>query len=470
MYHKQLDDYFQQHQEELVDAVTRLCRIPSFREEPQPGKPYGEGPAAALAEALRLSEELGFSAINYENYVGAIDLNDKPAQLNILAHLDVVPAGDEWTVTEPFTPKIVGTRLYGRGTADDKGPAVCALMAMKAVKDLNIPLSYNCRLILGCDEECGSSDIKYYFSKEPEAPMTFSPDADFPVINTEKATLHSPFAAEFLESQTLPRVLSIDCGVKVNVVPGSAHAVAEGISFEETSEYAEIVSRQTGVTFNITEEFGKIHISAKGISGHASLPHTANNALTALLKLLSDMPFASCAGFDRIQAVSRLFPHGDWAGRAAGVDMEDFSGSLTISLNMFHYTPSALDGVYDCRAPLCATNENLRDVLKAGFSGAGIEMENHSVNPGHHVAEDSVFIKTLLKCYEQYSGKKGSCVAIGGGTYVHHLKNGVAFGCADPEVDNHMHGADEFAEIPQLIMSAKIFAQAIIDLCGRKDS
>jgi len=339
-------------------------------------------------------------------------------------------------------------------------------MAMKAVKDLKIPLSHNCRLILGCDEECGSSDIRYYFSKEPEAPMTFSPDADFPVINTEKATLHSPFSAEFPESRTLPRILSVDCGVKVNVVPGSARAVAEGISFEETSEYAGAITRRTGVAFEIKEDNGKICISAKGVSGHASLPHTANNALTALLELLSSMPFAPCEGFNKLQAVSKLFPHGDWSGKSAGIDMEDFSGPLTISFNIFHYTPQNLNGVYDCRAPLCATNENLRDVLITGFAKAGIVMEDLPLNPGHHVPEDSAFIRTLLKCYERYSGRKGNCVAIGGGTYVHHLKNGVAFGCADAGTDNHMHGADEFAEIPQLIMSAKIFAQAIIDLCG----
>ena len=45
------------------------------------------------------------------------------------------------------------------------------------------------------------------------------------------------------------------------------------------------------------------------------------------------------------------------------------------------------------------------------------------------------------------------------------LQNGVAFGCADLDVDNHMHGADEFAVIDQLILSAKIFAQVIIDIC-----
>jgi len=465
MYQQQLDSYFRQHQDELISSIVRLCQIPSFREDPLPGKPYGEGPAAALAEALKLAEELGFPTRNYENYVGTADLGGGPAQLDILAHLDVVPPGEGWTVTEPFEPKIIDGRIYGRGTADDKGPAVCALMAMKAVKDLNIPLSRRCRLILGCDEECGSSDIHYYYQKEREAPMTFSPDADFPVINTEKASLHSPFFAKFPETETLPRILSVDCGVKVNVIPGTAEAVVERLSLEEASEYADAVARRTGVSFRIAVEGDKTRITAKGIPGHAAFPRAANNALTALLELLASMPFAHCPGFDRVQAVSAMFPHGDWAGKAAGIAMEDFSGPLTISLNMFRYTPTSLEGVYDCRASLCATDENLRNVLMDRFSQAGIEMKDEPINPGHHVPEDSPFIKTLLKCYEQYSGKPGACMAIGGGTYVHHLKNGVAFGCADPEVDNHMHGADEFAVISQLVMSAKIFAQAIIELC-----
>ncbi len=46
----------------------------------------------------------------------------------------LVPAGEGWTVTEPFEPVIKDGKLYGRGTADDKGPAVTALYAMRAVK------------------------------------------------------------------------------------------------------------------------------------------------------------------------------------------------------------------------------------------------------------------------------------------------------------------------------------------------
>ncbi len=59
-------------------------------------------------------------------------------------------------------------------TRDQQWLSLC----MRAVKELGIPLKKNVRLILGTDEECGSSDIRHYYSIEKEAPMTFSPDAD----------------------------------------------------------------------------------------------------------------------------------------------------------------------------------------------------------------------------------------------------------------------------------------------------
>jgi len=79
---------------------------------------------------------------------------------------------------------------------------------------------------------------------------------------------------------------------------------------------------------------------------------------------------------------------------------------------------------------------------------------------------NSEFVKTLLSAYESYTGRKGECVSMGGGTYVHELKNGVAFGASMPGTDNRMHGADEYAVIEELIVSAKIFAQVIVDLCS----
>lgn len=466
MYRKQIEEYFNLHKDAMLEDICKVIRIKSDRQEPKEGMPFGEGVVKALEETLKMAEAMGFNTKNYENYVGTIDFSDKEKALDILAHLDVVPAGDEWTVTEPYEPIIKDGKLYGRGAADDKGPAIVALYAMKAIKELNIPLNKNVRLILGTDEECGSSDIKHYYSVEEEAPMTFSPDADFPVINVEKGSLKGNFDATYNECNELPRVISVNSGVKVNVIPDKAKAAIEGFSKEEVEKYCLETTEKTGVKFVVTEEGNICVINANGVGGHAAYPTGGNNALTAILELLASMPFACGDGFDKLKAINKMFPHGDYYGKGIGVKMcDEVSGDLTLSFNIFEYTTTTLKGTFDCRSPLCANNENLRDVVINNLKEHGIILEPCHVADGHYVDEKSDFIQTLLKCYEMYSGKKGECIAIGGGTYVHHLKNGVAFGCTMPGTDNNMHGNDEFAVVEELMLSAKIFTQAIIDLC-----
>jgi len=293
MYKNQIEEYFHNHKDEMLNDICDLIRIRSDRSEAKEDMPFGEGPAKALKAALELAEGMGFNTTNYDNYVGAIDFNDKEKQLDILAHLDVVPVSDDWTVTKPFEPIMKDGKLYGRGSADDKGPALAALYALKAVKDLNIPLSKNVRLILGTDEECGSSDIAYYYKKEKEAPMTFSPDADFPVINIEKGGLHSPFESKFEEDNNLPRVVSMTSGVKVNVVPDTAIAVVEGFSEEEINKYCIDAAKSTNLKFTFDKDGESWVIKAKGAGAHASTPENGNNALTGMLQLLTSMPCAN---------------------------------------------------------------------------------------------------------------------------------------------------------------------------------
>ena len=69
MYEEKINAYFDapERRAELVEAISRLVRIRSVREEPLPGMPFGPGPAAALAEGLKLAEELGFATRNYDN-------------------------------------------------------------------------------------------------------------------------------------------------------------------------------------------------------------------------------------------------------------------------------------------------------------------------------------------------------------------------------------------------------------------
>lgn len=466
MYRKLIEKYFYENRDNLINDISALIKIKSDRQEAKPGKPFGEGPAEVLSTALEIASKMGFKTKNYDNYVGTVDLNNHEKQLDILAHLDVVPAGNGWSVTEPFEPLVKDGKIFGRGTIDDKGPAMAALYAMKAVKDLKIPLKKNTRLILGTDEECGSSDIRYYYNVEEEAPMTFSPDASFPVINIEKGGLQGRFESKFDKSENIPRIISLKSGVKSNVIPGEAEAVIEGMDLKKFKTYCDSMNKKTGIIFNLSTEDNLTTVKVTGFTAHASEPAKGKNALTALLEVLSGYPFPEDPGIAKLHALNKTFPHGDWLGKSAGVAMKDeLSGDLTISLNVLEFDTGSLSGIFDCRAPLCATNENLRDVLKNKLSEQGIILENKDIYPPHYVSEESPFVQTLLKCYELYTGKKGHGIAIGGGTYVHRSKNGVGFGCVIPGTDNNMHGADEFVVIDEILLSAKIFTQAIIELC-----
>ena len=126
-YREIIESYIDSHKEEMLNDIKALCRINSEKMPYREGMPYGEGVCAALGMALTMAEGYGFSVRNYDNYVGTADLNDKEPGLDILAHLDVVPAGEGWQVTAPFEPLEKDGKLYGRGTADDKGAGVAAL-------------------------------------------------------------------------------------------------------------------------------------------------------------------------------------------------------------------------------------------------------------------------------------------------------------------------------------------------------
>lgn len=464
---EKIQSYIDAHEAEMLGDAKTLIAINSEKMEAKPGMPFGEGTVQALQAAEEILTRCGFATKNYENYVLTADMGTGPACLDILAHLDVVPAGEGWTVTEPFVPVVKDGMLYGRGSSDDKGPAIAALYAMRAVKELGIPLTGNCRLILGTDEECGSGDIRYYYEREKQAPMTFSPDADFPLIHIEKGGLHLQLTARAeAETESEPRLLQIQAGTKINVVPGKAKASVAGLSLGTVASAAEKVNEATGVAFELSEQEEEIHILSIGTSAHAASPQAGNNALTALLALLSELPFASQAVRGCLKNLCVLFPHGDYHGKALGVNHEDAeSGKLTLSLNLFSYDGKEFSGAFDCRAPLCANDANTADVIRGKLTAAGFAASDNRMYAPHYVPADSPFVQTLLSCYEEVTGRKEKPLAIGGGTYVHHIENGVAFGCADIHMDNHMHGADEFMSVEQMKKSAVIFALAIARLC-----
>lgn len=453
---------------ELVGAIARLVNVKSVKGDPEPGKPFGPGPAAALDEALALCRELGFSTSDYDHYVGLADLNDKETRLHILGHLDVVGEGSGWD-TDPYTCVEKDGMLYGRGVSDDKGPVVCALLAMKAVRDLGLPLSANVRCILGTDEESGSADIAYYYAREPYAPMAFTPDADFPLIHIEKGHYHPDFGAQWESSDAKPRVAALTGGFRTNVVPPEAEAMVLGLYAHDVELVCDQVAARTGAVFTVSGSASGCHIHCAGKNAHAASPDGGINAIAALLEVLAALPLAGCAGTDAIRSMHELFPFGDNRGRALGIAQSDAeSGELTLNLAVMTLTETGFSAKFDVRFPLCANEDNCKRACEASFAAHGIAVTGApDMTTVHCVSADSPLVRTLLACYETYTGEPNAQpIAIGGGTYVHDIPGGVAFGCQFPGFDPKMHAANEQARIDQLLLSCKIFTQAIAELCG----
>ncbi len=79
--------------------------------------------------------------------------------VTIYNHLDVVPASKEtepWR-TEPFTFTKQGDTYFGRGTTDDKGPALSALFGARAALDAGVPV--NIKVLWELEEEVGSPNF-----------------------------------------------------------------------------------------------------------------------------------------------------------------------------------------------------------------------------------------------------------------------------------------------------------------------
>lgn len=430
--------YLEEHKDEMIDFLRELVAISSVQGEAEPGYPFGREPARALEVMLEKCRSSGFVVENVENYAGSADINDLSPTLAILTHLDVVPVGSGWS-SDPFTLTQVGDRLVGRGAIDDKGPAAAALYAVKAVRELGIPLKNGVRLIFGTNEENGSADLAYYRSKRELPPMVFTPDGEYPLINVEKGMLRVYFSAPFDSGE-------IHAGEVINAVPASC-------------KFSFTVAGKDGPTLFFGE--------AEGKSAHASTPEKGENAVTKFLKELTENEVFNNYPIPLLKNLSELFPHGELDGRSCGLGFSDeISGNMTCVLSMLNTQNGRLSGGIDIRFPIDRTKSEISSIICNALENAGFSVDSCEGVEPHCTDGNSTFVQALLKTYERVTGEKGECIAIGGGTYVHEIEGGVAFGAEFPGHDGNMHSPDEFITVEDLLKNAEIMAEAIIEICG----
>lgn len=107
-------------------------------------------------------------------------------------HGDVIRAQtDQWREgLHPFRLVREGDKLYGRGTADNKGQHCINIAALRTILEERGSLGFNCKIIIEMGEECGSPGLAELFSQNRE---TFAADvliaSDGPRLHPDRPTL-----------------------------------------------------------------------------------------------------------------------------------------------------------------------------------------------------------------------------------------------------------------------------------------
>ena len=215
------------------------------------------------------------------------------------------------------------------------------------------------------------------------------------------------------------------------------------------------------------KENGLIELTAKGKAAHASQPEGGKNAITGLLKLLGALSTSDVSA-PFFASLSELYRYGETDGTTLGIKASDEkSGALTFVLSKMSFENGEFTGEFDIRFPICESSASVRAKMENTLSmeGPGLVIEAWKGVEPHYTDENSEFVQKLLSVYEEMTHKKGFCISIGGGTYVHEIEGGVAFGAEFLGDDSRMHGADEFMTLEKLLLNAKIFAEAILRVC-----
>ncbi len=167
-------DHVEAHEEEMLDLFRRVIAIdnnvpPGHNYEKVIDEfiPYFESAGLSIEKVIvpeELWKEIPTPGLDGDrvNLVAKMDTGKEP--VTIYGHIDTVPVDDKWTV-DPFGSEIRDGKIYGRGSADMKGAIVALAMALKYIKDMELPLLYDPICVLCTDEEIGFYPGVYHLAK-----------------------------------------------------------------------------------------------------------------------------------------------------------------------------------------------------------------------------------------------------------------------------------------------------------------
>lgn len=452
-------DKILKYKDELLADLNTLIGFESVANE----KP--EECQNAINFMLKRANDFGLTGEQVTDESMHIQLGSKGKLCGVLSHLDVVPAGNNWSVL-PYSLTEKDGRLYGRGIADDKGAALVTLYCLRALKEEGIDGVNALRAIYGTSEECGMEDIDGYFEKMPVPDLSFTPDSDYGICYAEKGILQ----IEVSTKGNLATVLSqLHSGKAINAVPDIAYALLDSSNYDEQNLLE--LSKKTEGNFEFNSTIDGLMVISRGKAAHACEPHKGFNAASALVELLAKAYTSTEIG--TICDFIDIALGNETDGCSLGLKTHcSISGDLTVNLGYIHIEGNEARAAFDIRYPVSITGGSVYRQFRyaAKHNKLDVKVLNHE--KPLYIEKDSELVKLLSGAYKAVTGEDPELYTTGGGTYARKLGGkGLAFGPAFKDDEVNMHNADESIDKEKFFTHAQICLEAMYRMyCGISDN
>ncbi|MBU0939301.1 MAG: dipeptidase, partial [Gammaproteobacteria bacterium] len=285
-----------------TETLRELVAIPTFQVE---GVAQHDNPEfKKIAEKIKaLAQSFNLNFRNVDDRVYEISLEGAGDEVvGIHAHADVVPVTPEnWvlkdgTRLDPFKVTLIGDRMYGRGTEDDKNGIVVTLYAMKVIKEENLPLARNFKLLVDTTEETTGDAIPYYFERNPTPNYNLALDGGYPVVIAEKGygTVMATFAKRKAEGKGA-EILSMTGGLATNQIPSASVVTLRSDKPTELAaslqQAGAAYAKANGGDFTVDAKVvGKeVKLTVTGVSAHSSEPESGINPVARMLGFINGL-------------------------------------------------------------------------------------------------------------------------------------------------------------------------------------
>ena len=460
----------------FVPLLSQVLRFPTVAGDEEARK-------AQAAWLVKTAGELGLAARD-AGKVTEVDLPGPEGApvLGLVVHGDVQPVDAEAWTFPPFSGRIEGGVAYGRGAADDKGPLVQALLAMHSLKESGLPRTQTVRLLVGSDEESGSTDIAEYLKGHKAPELSLVLDSEFPVVVGEKAW-NSLSVTTPLDTPARPHgaakpyaAVALAAGLATSIVPDHAELTlrwnAGTPAWEPVDAALKAFRLPEGTRLATKADGDTLRVVVYGKSAHAGVNLTGGrNALVALARLMEGR--LPAGGADDLLAFARLAGQ-DFYGSGLGIHDDDpLWGRYAVNvatIKMAPDDPKQRTLTINLRRTPPRTGPQLEMLLNATVADFDRRTGAQLVATGFYGDEPLSFdpgskiVKRLLDDYAQATGRRENPSISGGGTYAKRLPNSIAFGMWFHDKPYPGHDVDEKETVADLQKGARVLLYTLTDL------